>query len=263
MVERNVAFESFDGGSGTESVTLRHRDGTREKAASRFVIGVDGGRSSVRQARGITFDGSGYAASFVLADVTMTWSLAPNEVQLFLAKQGLVVVAPLPGGRYRIVATMEDAPVEPAAADVQHILDERGPGDAVIHSVVWGSRFRVAHRLASAYGDGNVFLAGDAAHVHSPAGGQGMNLGIQDAVVLGSIVSDVLAGVRDPGSLSEYERLRRPAARAVLALTDRMTRMATLRSPITRGLRNAAIRVPLRSPRRQYQLARRIAQLDA
>jgi len=262
-VERTVAFESFGAGSGTESVILRHRDGTLEEAASRFVIGADGGRSSVRAARAITFDGSDYAASFVLADVSLTWSLAPDEVQLFLARQGLVVVAPLPGGRHRIVATMDDAPAEPTAADVQRILDERGPGDAVVRSVAWSSRFRVAHRLASTYRDGSVFLAGDAAHVHSPAGGQGMNLGIQDAVVLGGILSDVLAGTRDEDSLSEYERLRRPAARGVIALTDRMTRMATLRSPILRRLRNAAIGVALHSPRLQHELARRIAQLDA
>ena len=261
-IEREVAFESFDTGAGAESVVLRHRDGTREKATSRFVIGADGSRSGVRKARAITFEGSEYAASFVLADVSMTWSLAPDEVQLFLAKQGLVVVAPLPGGRHRIVATMDDAPAEPTALDVQRILDERGPGDAVVQSVAWNSRFRVAHRLASAYRDGNVFLAGDAAHVHSPAGGQGMNLGIQDAVLLGGILNDVLEGERAKDCLDDYEGLRRPAAQGVITLTDRMTRMATLRSPILRGLRNAAIGVALRSPRRQHALTRRIAQLD-
>lgn len=261
-VERGVAFERMDAGATTEVVVLRHPDGMRENVTPRFVIGADGSRSRVREQRGISFEGSEYRASFVLADVSMAWSLAPDEVQLFLAKQGLVVVAPLPGGRHRIVATMDDAPAEPTMADVQRLLDERGPGDALVQSVVWSSRFRVAHRLASAFRDGDVFLAGDAAHVHSPAGGQGMNLGIQDAVLLGGILSDVLTGERGEDSLAAYERQRRPAARRVIALTDRMTRMATLRSPVLRGIRNTGIGAVLRSPRMRLALARRIAQLD-
>lgn len=263
-VEREVEFESFAGGSGADEVAvLRHRDGTREKVTARFVVGADGSRSRVRQEREISFDGSEYAASFVLADVSMTWSLAPDEVQLFLARQGLVVVAPLPGGRHRIVATMDDAPSQPSVADVQRILDERGPDDTVVRSVAWSSRFRVAHRLAASYRAGHVFLAGDAAHVHSPAGGQGMNLGIQDAVVLGGLLADVIAAARGEGVLDDYELLRRPAAQRVIALTDRMTRMATLRGSALRRVRNALIRALLRSPRRQDALARRIAQLDA
>lgn len=275
-VEREVEFDTFarraeaaaapasapaavaDG----EVAVLRHADGTREQVAALFVIGADGSRSRVRQGRGIPFDGSDYAASFVLADVRLSWSLPADEVQLFLAKQGLVVVAPLPGGRHRIVATMDDAPAQPSLADVQHILDERGPGGVIVDSLVWSSRFRVAHRLAATYRDGAVFLAGDAAHVHSPAGGQGMNLGVQDAVLLGDLLADVLAGERGEDALADYERLRRPSARSVIALTDRMTRMATLRGPVLRGLRDGAIRMVLHSPRRQTALARRIAQLD-
>jgi 2-polyprenyl-6-methoxyphenol hydroxylase-like FAD-dependent oxidoreductase len=263
-VEREVEFESFVGAAGGvgDVAVLRRRDGTREKVPARFVIGADGSRSRVRQEREVSFDGSEYAASFVLADVSMTWALPREEVQLFLARQGLVVVAPLPGGHYRIVATMDDAPTQPGVADVQRILDERGPEGAIVESVAWSSRFRVAHRLAASYRDGDVFLAGDAAHVHSPAGGQGMNLGVQDAIALGGLLADVLEGGREEGALADYERLRRPAARRVIALTDRMTRVATLRGSVPRRVRNALIRAVLRSPRRRRALARRIAQLD-
>lgn len=267
-VEREVEFDTFarpaapaPAGRGQVAV-LRHVDGTLEKVAARFVIGADGSRSRVREHQGIPFEGSEYAASFVLADLRLSWSLPGDEVQLFFSKQGLVVVAPLPGGRHRIVATMDEAPAQPTVGDVQQILDERGPGGAVVDSLVWSSRFRVAHRLAAVFRTGAVFLAGDAAHVHSPAGGQGMNLGLQDAVLLGGLLADVLAGERGEEALADYERLRRPAARSVIALTDRMTRMATLRDPVLRGLRDRAIRVALHSPRRQAALARRIAQLD-
>ncbi|MCX6408603.1 MAG: FAD-dependent monooxygenase [Propionibacteriales bacterium] len=262
-VERGVEFVSFAAPGSGERALLRHQDGTLETVAARFVIGADGLRSRVRQERAIAFDGEEYPASFVLADVSLSWPLPTAEVQLFFAEQGLVVIAPLPGGRHRIVATMDDAPAQPTVADLQRILDDRGPGQAVVHSVVWSSRFRVAHRLAERFRDGNVFLAGDAAHVHSPAGGQGMNLGIQDAIALADLLSDVVAGNRADEDLAEYERLRRVAAQRVIALTDRMTRLATLRSPVLRPVRNAVIGAFLGSPRRQTALARRIAQLDA
>lgn len=261
-VERGVEFVSFVPHEAGERALLRHPDGTLETVLARFVIGADGMRSRVRQERAIAFDGAEYPASFVLADVSLRWPLPAAEVQLFFAEQGLVVIAPLPRGRHRIVATMDDAPAQPSVADVQRILDDRGPGQAVVHSVAWSSRFRVAHRLAERYRDGNVFLAGDAAHVHSPAGGQGMNLGVQDAVALAGLLFDVLAGNRAADDLVEYERTRRAAARRVIALTDRMTRLATLRSPVLRPVRNAVISALLRSPGRQTALARRIAQLD-
>ena len=123
----------------------------------------------------------------MLADVEMDWPLGRDEVSLFFSPAGLVVVAPLPGGTFRIVATLEGAPEHPDVADVQAIVDARGPAAvrAQVRSVVWGSRFRVHHRLAKAYRRGRLLLMGDAAHVHSPAGGQGMNTGLVDAVVLG------------------------------------------------------------------------------
>ncbi|MDX2355292.1 FAD-dependent oxidoreductase [Dietzia sp. PP-33] len=261
-IDREVAFESFESTSSGRVAVLRRGDGTRETVDARFVIGADGGHSRVRQQLGIAFEGAEYSDSFVLADVSMVWPLAPTEVQLFLAEQGLMVVAPLPGGQHRIVATVDDAPARPTVTDIQHLLDERGPGQTTVHSLDWSSRFRVAHRLAASYRQGNAFLAGDAAHVHSPAGGQGMNLGIQDAVDLGGHLLDVLSGTRNEDTLAEYELIRRPAAVKVIGFTDRMTRMATLRTPVLRHLRDAAIRTVLHSPRRQTRLARRLAQLQ-
>ena len=105
---------------------------------------------------------------------------------LYFSPAGMVVVAPLPDGVHRIVATVDEAPEQPGAAYVQALLDARGPERerAVVHEVLWGSRFRVHHRVADVYRAGRVLLAGDAAHVHSPAGGQGMNAGILDAMSL-------------------------------------------------------------------------------
>jgi 2-polyprenyl-6-methoxyphenol hydroxylase-like FAD-dependent oxidoreductase len=110
-----------------------------------------------------------------------------------------------------------------------------------VDEIVWSSRFRVHHRLAAHYRSGRLLLAGDAAHVHSPAGGQGMNTGIQDAVALGHKLTAVLQGAAET-VLDEYEAERRPVAEEVVAFTHRMTRVATVGSAPLRGVRNTALR---------------------
>src|SRR5690606_25698330 len=129
----------------------------------------DGMQSLVRKTANITFDGAQYEESFILADVHMDWPHGRDDVKLFFSPEGLVVVAPLPNGRFRIVATVDNAPEKPGAPDIQAVLDARGPtrGMAVVHDdVSWSSRFRVHHRLARSYRKGRLFLMGDAAHVH-------------------------------------------------------------------------------------------------
>jgi 2-polyprenyl-6-methoxyphenol hydroxylase-like FAD-dependent oxidoreductase len=202
-------------------------------------------RSLVREAAGIGFSGASYEESFVLADVDMTWGHGRSEVMLFFSPAGLVVVAPLPSGAYRIVATLDDAPEHPGMADVQRLLDSRGPtiGTATITKVHWSTRFRLHHRVADQYRRGRLLLIGDAAHVHSPAGGQGMNTGLVDACVLGRLLADVVSGRRPDSHLDQYERLRRPAAKQVLKLAGRLTSMATMRSRPKRVLRNIGLSV--------------------
>lgn len=219
-------------------------DQQRIRVRARYVVGADGMNSVVRAAAGIGFSGAIYDASFVLADVDMTWEHGREEVMLFFSPEGLVVVAPLPGGRFRIVATLDEAPEQPGVDDIQALLDARGPtrGSAVVSAVHWSSRFRVHHRLAEHYRKGPFLLVGDAAHVHSPAGGQGMNTGIVDACVLGKLLVDVLIHQAGDAHLDQYETLRRPAAQQVLQLVGRMTSMATMTHPAKRTLRNLVLR---------------------
>ena len=166
--------------------------------------------------------------AFVLADVRLTGTAPVDEVILFAARSGLTVLVPLPGGTFRVVAPLANAPESPDVALIQRLLDTcgYGPGRSTVDEVVWGSRFRIHHRVADTYRCGRLLLAGDAAHVHSPAGGQGMNLGIQDAVALGGALAAVLDGAPD-ALLDEYGTSRRPFAQQVLTLTSRLTRVAT------------------------------------
>ncbi|MFF5365201.1 FAD-dependent oxidoreductase [Streptomyces scabiei] len=214
-----------------EGVTLTMTTGETLRAA--YAVGADGMHSTMREAAGIGFTGSAYAESFVLADVVMDWAPGPAEVSLTFGTTGLAVVAPLPGGHYRVVATVDDAPAAPDLGFVQQMLDERAPGQAQITDLAWSSRFRVHHRVAEHYRAGRLLLAGDAAHVHSPAGGQGMNTGIQDGHALGRAFAD--------GRLDGYEAQRRPVARRVVAFTHRMTRLATTRNLMARGARNTVL----------------------
>jgi len=228
---------------------------------ARYVVGADGMQSLVRRTAGIGFSGSSYEESFVLADIDMRWDHGHDEVMLFFSPAGLVVVAPLPSGRFRIVATLDNAPEEPGVADVQALLNARGPtqGEIRVLKVHWSSRFRLHHRVADHYRRGRLLLMGDAAHVHSPAGGQGMNTGLVDAVMLGHILADVISGRRDPDYLDHYEELRRPAAKQVLQLAGRLTYMATMKSKPKRLVRNFILRtiglLPMAKKRLQMNLS--------
>ena len=129
----------------------------------------------------------------------------------------------------------------------------------VVTDVIWGSRFRIHHRVADTYRAGRLLLAGDAAHVHSPAGGQGMNLGIQDGVALADALAAALGGGPD-SALDDYSAGRRPIAQQVVEMTDRLTRLATL-PRAARPIRNTAIHLAGRIPAVQRGLAMRLSGL--
>ena len=242
-VHRGVAATAVEQEADAARVTVATPDGERQIRA-RHVVAADGMHSIVRAAAGIAFDGDAHEGSFVLADVRMRWPLGQSEVSLFFSPGGMLVVAPLPNGSFRIVAAVDDAPEAPGVSDIQALIDARGPaGPKQVETVIWSSRFRLHHRVARSYRAGRLLLMGDAAHVHSPAGGQGMNTGIVDAVVLGGMLADVVRGSRPDEWLDRYGLLRRPAAQQVIALASRLTAMATTRSPAGQAMRNGLLSV--------------------
>jgi 2-polyprenyl-6-methoxyphenol hydroxylase-like FAD-dependent oxidoreductase len=240
-------------------VTATTEDGTEIRA--RYLVGADGMHSIVRDKAGIGFPGGKYAESFSLADVRVEGDLPHDEVILYFSPEGTLVSAPLPDGSFRFVAPVPEAPENPDVDYVQALLDQRGSikSPVKVTEVIWGSRFRVHHRVADAYRAGRVLIAGDAAHVHSPAGGQGMNTGIQDAVVLGdALVATIAHG--DEAALDTYAARRRPVAEEVIELSDRLTRFGIAQG-VRRSVRNLVLSTLARLPRFRRMLAWRLSGL--
>jgi 2-polyprenyl-6-methoxyphenol hydroxylase-like FAD-dependent oxidoreductase len=164
---------------------------------------------------------------------------------------------PFPDGSFKIVVQVAEAPHEPEVEFIQDLLDARGPQAqrAVVHDIIWGSRFRIHHGVADRYRAGRVVLAGDAAHDNSPLGGQGMNTGIGDAIALGGALDAALArGTADP--LDAYNATRRPVAKQVVTVTNLLTRLATMDRQF-RSLRNVVLGAlnPVVSGRLAWQLS--------
>src|SRR3984957_9755120 len=210
----------------------------REGVHARYAVGADGVSSVGRQREKSGYAGGTYDQSFTLADARIEWRLRFDEVQNFFSPAGIVVSGPLPDNQRRVLATVDNAPEVIDIDFVQHILDERGPTGARVKELTWTSQFHVHHRIASTFHHGPVFLAGDAAHVHSPAGGQGMNLGIQDAVDLAHTLSASLNGAKH-ADLDGYEKRRRPIARATVTFTNFMTRASIVDNRPAQLVRNA------------------------
>ncbi len=246
--------------SGSDTHTIR----------TRYLAACDGGKSTIREQAGIPFEGGTYDESFILGDVEMSWPLAPNVGTLFFSPEGLALIVPLPGNghanHFRIVATLADAPALPTAEDLQHILDRRTPTSppARISRLLWSSRFRVHHRLAASFRKGRILLAGDAAHVHSPAGGQGMNTGIQDAIDLAATLHQIIPRTdaeADP-LLDAWAERRHRIAKSVVSFTDRTTRLGTTGNPALQTLRNTALQIAGHLPFVQHTMAQKLSELD-
>lgn len=216
-----------------------------------WIVGCDGARSRVREAAGIEFEGRSTGEVHYLADVSFKPEDPVSGPAMWLAPEGPLMLMRLPGRpsvwRMFIDMTGEGSQLtEPTRESLQALMDRRalGPGRAVIESMHWTSIYRTSIRLADRYSSQErVFLAGDAAHVFPPYGGQGMNTGIQDAFNLGWKLARVVQGKSLPELLDTYEAERRPVAMEVIRQVDQRRRMYAMRGALGRALRDQALKM--------------------
>ncbi|HET9140014.1 FAD-dependent monooxygenase, partial [Actinophytocola sp.] len=234
-VQRGVELVDLDPGGEAVTCRLRHHDDGREETVlARYVVGCDGACSTVRTQAGIGFTGYPYPQTFLLADLDP--DLDPDAVHTWLSESGMLFFFPLrTPAPFRMLAMRPPAdPDTPVTLEyLQAIADRATGGQVRLRDPVWLTDFRLHNRGATHYQTGRIFLAGDAAHIHSPAGAQGMNTGIQDAVNLGWKLALSSRGANS-ALLDSYELERAPVGRAVRRMSDRAFTIATTRNPFIR-----------------------------
>ena len=233
-------------GEGARAL-LRRPDGGEEVVRARWVVGADGTHSPVRHALGLGFAGETYEQALFLADVELAWGLEHGRAYAEITPGGFLMYFSLRGeGRYRVVGTLPPAMTGATAiapGEVQKVLDQHSGLRPTITATRWTSVYRTHHRMARRFRVGRVFLVGDAAHIHSPAGGQGMNTGIGDAYNLGWKLALVATGQAHETLLDSYEAERMPFAHAIVNGSDRAFRLLDTTDPRTQRLK--LVGVPL------------------
>ena len=252
-VERPTCLISYQEKEG--SIFVRT---DKEVIQAKYLIGCDGAHSTVRKAMGCTFEGKTFSDIFSLADVKIGWDRAPNELQVFLESDGIMAVFPLPEkDRYRLIFQLKrlrglfhpNLPIEhgivqseeiasPTLPEIQQLLSSYTQEAITVSDPRWIANFHINSRLSNRYRKNNIFLAGDAAHIHSPVGGQGMNTGIQDAFNLAWKIAYVHQQLSNSSLLDTYEEERHCLGKKLLKGTERASTMATLHSPLLLFVRN-------------------------
>lgn len=230
-------------------VTVDWADGRREEIEADWVVGADGAHSSVRTLSGIEFLGSGEDVLFAIGDGPIEGDLHRNELLYCYTRGGALGLAPFGDGRFRLAVSVpgwEEAHAPPREL-FQQVMDERAPIPGRIGQLKWTTIFRARRRVAETLRDGRVFLAGDAGHLFSAAGAQGMNTGIQDAVNLGWKLAGVIRGVLEPGILDTYDTERRLAAERVVLTTAKQTSWGLLRRRRDVAVRDTLLRAAQRT----------------
>lgn len=207
------------------TATLRSASGEERIMRAAWVCGADGSRSAVRELNGIGFPGEPYQHTFFVADTEATGSMKPAELNVYLWRDGFHLFFPMRGtDRWRVIGILpahlrgrDDVSFE----DVRPAIQQEAGTDLTFRRCLWFSTYHIHHRAAEKFRAGRCFLAGDAAHIHSPAGGQGMNTGLQDAYNLAWKLALVVQGRAAPALLDSYEQERLPVARQLLETTDR------------------------------------------
>jgi 2-polyprenyl-6-methoxyphenol hydroxylase-like FAD-dependent oxidoreductase len=248
-VERRTELLRFEQHPDSVHAALKRPDGSEEVCEAAYLAGCDGAHSTVREALATGFPGGTYTGLFYVADVDAAGPAADGEIHVDLEEADFLAVFPLKGtGRLRLVGPVS---WDPQREHRELTFDDVGERairnlNLTVARVNWFSTYRVHHRVAARFREGRVFLLGDAAHVHSPVGGQGMNTGIGDAVNLAWKLAAVLKGGARDSLLASYEPERIAFARRLVATTDRIFTLVTRQGFVARVVRTRL--VPLIAP---------------
>jgi 2-polyprenyl-6-methoxyphenol hydroxylase-like FAD-dependent oxidoreductase len=243
LIETKVQDSGFRAQDEQIISTVRQADGREEVVTSSWLAGCDGAHSTVRKQLGIPFAGEFEPNDWMLADVHVDGPIAPDEISAYWHSLGVLIFFPMSPGRFRVIADLgrapgTDKPADPTLDEVQRLVDGRGPAGVRVHDPIWLSGFRIHERKVNDYQKGQAFLCGDAAHIHSPAGGQGMNTGMQDAFNLAWKLALVHKRQAKPLLLASYTKERSAVGDMVLRDAGLFTRVAMIRNPVLQFMRN-------------------------
>lgn len=251
---------------GAELLITRHDDQGEQILHADWVVGCDGVHSIVRRRLGLSFDGEDYGQDWLMAEVTTDWPMRSDRFHIFAHSPAVLAMFPLSSSRWRVfLAQVPNRGPQRQAPDMQEIerlVAQRGPKGMRLTDPTLLAAFRCYLRSTKTMRSGRVLIAGDAAHVHSPAGGQGLNTGLHDAFNLGWKLALVTQGQAPPALLDTYQAERVPIASSVLALTHGLVRTFSMPSPAKRFLRDQVLPIAMATPVAQRRYTNRLSQLS-
>jgi len=228
-----------------------------------WLLACDGAHSKVRELCHIPFPGEDLTEQFMVANTQMSSFLSNNELHLFLNKGNMLVAVPFGSHSYRVGANLQQSPRKfLIEKEVKELIQERSHGDYDVNSVSWISPFWIHGKIVNTLRQGSIFLAGDAAHIHSPAGGQGMNTGMQDAYNLAWKLALVIKGLAKPELLESYQAERHPVVSQIVKRAERFTKLVITENPVLLSLRNLVFKLLNSHPRISRKVAMRVTQLN-
>jgi 2-polyprenyl-6-methoxyphenol hydroxylase-like FAD-dependent oxidoreductase len=244
VIEHRTELAGLTDQAGGVTAMVRDAAGRPGVITAGYLVGCDGAHSRVRRELGLRFQGHQYPQDWLLADVLLDWARPEDEVHAFFRADGVPLVCfPMRDHRWRLVLPFAGSrtPGAPDLGEIQHLVDQRAPERVVLSDPTWLASFNCHRRSTGIYRRGHVLLAGDAVHIHTPAGGQGMNTGITDAHNLAWKLALVAAGHAPEQLLDTYGREREPVAAQVLGLTHTLVRLGTMTHPVQRALRDTIV----------------------
>ena len=236
-----IGFAQAEHGD-TVTAILQHSDGALENLSCAYLVSAEGAHSTVRETLGLAFEGKSLTEQYALGDLHIDGDLADSDVHVFSSEHGFLGMFPMGNKRFRLIASnpisKPSKDTEPSIEELQRLYDQRSPIPAKFHDMTWSSWFHINSRMIHQLRSGRIFLGGDSAHIHSPAGAQGMNTGIQDMIDLSWKLAMVLKGEAKEEILDTYATDRVPVIRNVLTKTEGLTKAIGEENPIFRSVFN-------------------------